>query len=224
MKHGRELRSQCLVGGLSLFLFSLQMHTCRSQNKCKSGGKKGNITEETLTFSQSFQHVDAETKAAWAEQVVTMWRFTPSGGSFVNFILQCALELDELLQWSSPFLTLLLFSTLFLHLLHTSYTSFPLSSPTYFTWSNRWSVPSPVSQQAGMADGQQPEEHWASNGQENGENGYSAYSSAYRENGYHGGAAAHPGTTGRNMVMVCRRSFACICVQYWLNDIDCPPS
>lgn len=46
-----------------------------------------------------------------------------------------------------------------------------------------------------MADGQQPEEHWASNGQENGENGYSAYSSTYRENGYHGGAAAHPGTT-----------------------------
>ncbi|KAM9836153.1 uncharacterized protein ACBR49_019807 [Aulostomus maculatus] len=46
-----------------------------------------------------------------------------------------------------------------------------------------------------MADGRQPEEHWASNGQENGENGYSAYSSAYRENGYHGGAAAHPGTT-----------------------------
>ncbi|XP_054630392.1 microtubule-associated protein tau-like isoform X20 [Dunckerocampus dactyliophorus] len=45
-----------------------------------------------------------------------------------------------------------------------------------------------------MADGRQPEEHWASNGQENGENGYSAYS--YRENGYHGGAAAHPGTTG----------------------------
>ncbi|XP_041834526.1 microtubule-associated protein 2-like isoform X2 [Melanotaenia boesemani] len=46
-----------------------------------------------------------------------------------------------------------------------------------------------------MADGRQPEEHWASNGQENSENGYSAYSSAYRENGYHGGAAAHPGTT-----------------------------
>nr|XP_057907062.1 uncharacterized protein LOC131104179 isoform X2 [Doryrhamphus excisus] len=49
------------------------------------------------------------------------------------------------------------------------------------------------SSQAAMADGRQPEEHWASNGQENGENGYSAYS--YRENGYHGGAAAHPGTT-----------------------------
>ncbi|XP_040888732.1 LOW QUALITY PROTEIN: microtubule-associated protein 2-like [Toxotes jaculatrix] len=49
--------------------------------------------------------------------------------------------------------------------------------------------------QAGMADGRQPDEHWASNGQENGENGYSAYSSGYRENGYHGGAAAHPGTT-----------------------------
>ncbi|XP_034533558.1 microtubule-associated protein 2-like [Notolabrus celidotus] len=46
-----------------------------------------------------------------------------------------------------------------------------------------------------MADGRQPDEHWTSNGQENGENGYSAYSSAYRENGYHGGAAAHPGTT-----------------------------
>ncbi|XP_071371438.1 microtubule-associated protein 2-like [Centroberyx affinis] len=44
-----------------------------------------------------------------------------------------------------------------------------------------------------MADGRQPEEHWASNGRENGENGYSAYSSAYRENGYHGAAAAHPG-------------------------------
>ncbi|XP_068446333.1 microtubule-associated protein 2-like isoform X4 [Clinocottus analis] len=43
-----------------------------------------------------------------------------------------------------------------------------------------------------MADGQQPDEHLASNGQEN---GYSAYSSAYRENGYHGGAAAHPGAT-----------------------------
>lgn len=46
-----------------------------------------------------------------------------------------------------------------------------------------------------MADGRQPDEHWSSNGQENGENGYSAYSSAYRENGYHGGAAAHPGAT-----------------------------
>ncbi|KAM3584821.1 uncharacterized protein V6R79_000123 [Siganus canaliculatus] len=44
-----------------------------------------------------------------------------------------------------------------------------------------------------MADGRQPDEHWSSNGQENGENGYGAYS--YRENGYHGGAAAHPGTT-----------------------------
>lgn len=41
-----------------------------------------------------------------------------------------------------------------------------------------------------MADGQ---EHWTSNGQENGENGYSSYSSGYRENGYHAGAAA--GTT-----------------------------
>uniref|UniRef100_A0A8D3DDD3 Microtubule-associated protein n=1 Tax=Scophthalmus maximus TaxID=52904 RepID=A0A8D3DDD3_SCOMX len=46
-----------------------------------------------------------------------------------------------------------------------------------------------------MADGRQPDEHWTSNGQENGENGYSAYSSGYRENGYHGGAAAHPGAT-----------------------------
>ncbi|KAM6892998.1 uncharacterized protein PEZ65_023051 isoform 1-T2 [Lycodopsis pacificus] len=46
-----------------------------------------------------------------------------------------------------------------------------------------------------MADGQQTDEHWASNGQENGENGYSAYSAAYRENGFHGGAAAHPGAT-----------------------------
>uniref|UniRef100_A0A3Q3PZD2 MAP2/Tau projection domain-containing protein n=1 Tax=Monopterus albus TaxID=43700 RepID=A0A3Q3PZD2_MONAL len=46
-----------------------------------------------------------------------------------------------------------------------------------------------------MADSQQPDDHWASHGQENGENGYTAYSSGYRENGYHGGAAAHPGTT-----------------------------
>lgn len=53
-----------------------------------------------------------------------------------------------------------------------------------------------------MADGRQPDEQWASHGQENGENGYSAYSSAYRENGYHGGAAAHPGTTGRKMDVV----------------------
>lgn len=55
-----------------------------------------------------------------------------------------------------------------------------------------------------MADGRQPEDHWAPNGQENGENGYSAYSSGYRENGYHGGAAAHPGTTGRRAAL-CRR-------------------
>ncbi|TNN46278.1 hypothetical protein EYF80_043516 [Liparis tanakae] len=46
-----------------------------------------------------------------------------------------------------------------------------------------------------MADGRQPDEHWASNGQDGGENGCSAYSSAYRENGHHGGAAAHPGAT-----------------------------
>ncbi|XP_037101689.1 uncharacterized protein LOC119119437 isoform X2 [Syngnathus acus] len=42
-----------------------------------------------------------------------------------------------------------------------------------------------------MADSRQPDEHWASNGQENGQNGYSAY----RENGFHGGAAAHPNAT-----------------------------
>ncbi|XP_055022689.1 microtubule-associated protein 2-like [Boleophthalmus pectinirostris] len=42
-----------------------------------------------------------------------------------------------------------------------------------------------------MADGQ---EHWTSNGQENGENGYSSYSATYRENGYH--AAGGGGATG----------------------------
>ncbi|XP_034061240.1 microtubule-associated protein 2-like isoform X3 [Gymnodraco acuticeps] len=46
-----------------------------------------------------------------------------------------------------------------------------------------------------MADGRQPDEHSTSNGQENGNNGFSAYSSAYRENGFNSGAAAHPGTT-----------------------------
>ncbi|KAM9766634.1 uncharacterized protein ACNS7B_015706 isoform 2-T4 [Menidia menidia] len=46
-----------------------------------------------------------------------------------------------------------------------------------------------------MADGRQPDEHWASNGQENGENEYPSYSSGYRENGYHGGSAGHPATT-----------------------------
>lgn len=45
-----------------------------------------------------------------------------------------------------------------------------------------------------MADGRQPEDHWTENGQEHGENGYSSYS--YRENGYHGGAAAQAGATG----------------------------
>ncbi|CAB1449485.1 unnamed protein product [Pleuronectes platessa] len=54
--------------------------------------------------------------------------------------------------------------------------------------------PSPP-RRPGMADGRQPDEHWASNGRENGENGYSAYGSGYKENGFHGGAAAHPGTT-----------------------------
>lgn len=46
-----------------------------------------------------------------------------------------------------------------------------------------------------MADGTQPEDHWAANGQENGENGYSSY--GYRENGYHAAAAAPPPVTGR---------------------------
>ncbi|XP_029942167.1 microtubule-associated protein tau [Salarias fasciatus] len=55
--------------------------------------------------------------------------------------------------------------------------------------------PSPPLVLPSMADGRQPEEHWSENGQENGQNGYSTYGSAYRENGYHGGAAAHPGTT-----------------------------
>lgn len=42
-----------------------------------------------------------------------------------------------------------------------------------------------------MADGRQSEQHWTSNGQENGgQNGYSDYDSAHRENGYHGAAAA----------------------------------
>ncbi|XP_053713975.1 microtubule-associated protein 2-like isoform X1 [Synchiropus splendidus] len=41
-----------------------------------------------------------------------------------------------------------------------------------------------------MADGRQPEERWASNGHQN---GYSAY--GYKENGYLGGAAAHPVAT-----------------------------
>ncbi|XP_038136922.1 microtubule-associated protein 2-like isoform X10 [Cyprinodon tularosa] len=44
-----------------------------------------------------------------------------------------------------------------------------------------------------MADGRQPEDHLTENGQEHGENGYSSYS--YRENGYHGGAAAQAGAT-----------------------------
>lgn len=75
-------------------------------------------------------------------------------------------------------------------------------------WSppDRWPVHSPVSQQVAMADAQQPDEHWSSNGQENGENGYSAYGSAYRENGYHGGAAAHPGAAGMNTACVSQSS------------------
>ncbi|XP_061687048.1 microtubule-associated protein tau-like isoform X9 [Syngnathoides biaculeatus] len=44
-----------------------------------------------------------------------------------------------------------------------------------------------------MADSQQPEDHYASNGQQNGENGYSAYS--YQENGYNAGPGVHPSTT-----------------------------
>lgn len=59
-----------------------------------------------------------------------------------------------------------------------------------------------------MADGRQPDEHWASNG----ENGYSGYSSGYKQNGYHGGAAAHPGTIGMH------RSLAevCVCMVHWV--------
>ncbi|XP_027866700.1 microtubule-associated protein 2 isoform X4 [Xiphophorus couchianus] len=44
-----------------------------------------------------------------------------------------------------------------------------------------------------MADGRQPEDQWAANSQENGENGYSSY--GYRENGYHAAAAAPPPVT-----------------------------
>jgi len=68
-----------------------------------------------------------------------------------------------------------------------------------------------------MADGRQPEEHWASNGQENGENNYSTYSSAYRENGYHGAAAAHPATTGKYIFAGARIS---MCMQRSVSDID----
>ncbi|XP_039907324.1 microtubule-associated protein 2-like isoform X4 [Simochromis diagramma] len=71
-----------------------------------------------------------------------------------------------------------------------------------------------------MADGQQPEGHWASNGQENGENGYSAYSSAYRENGYHGGgAAAHPGTSAQPEERVSKPS----CESTMKEDEPSPP-
>lgn len=56
-------------------------------------------------------------------------------------------------------------------------------------------VPPSPPQQAAMA-----EQHWTSNGQENGsQNGYSDYGSAYRENGYHGGAAAAAMTAGRRL-------------------------
>lgn len=63
-----------------------------------------------------------------------------------------------------------------------------------------------------MADARQPDERWSSNGQENGENGYSGYGSAYRENGYHGGAAAHPGATGTNAACISEHLRGLVCV------------
>lgn len=74
-----------------------------------------------------------------------------------------------------------------------------------------------------MADARQPDEHWSSNGQENGENGYSAYGSAYRENGYHGGAAAHPGATGMNTACVHRVTSARVC-QYMFDHVAGSPA
>lgn len=60
-----------------------------------------------------------------------------------------------------------------------------------------------------MADGRQPDERWSSNGGENGENGYPGHGSAYRENGFYGEAAAHPGATGERVrwssLSVCER-------------------
>lgn len=69
-----------------------------------------------------------------------------------------------------------------------------------------------------MADARQPDEHRSSNGQENGENGYSAYGSAFRENGYHSGAAAHPGATGMDAARIPERlrGLVCVCVRAWL--------
>lgn len=85
-----------------------------------------------------------------------------------------------------------------------------------------------------MADARQPGEHRSSNGQENGENDYSAYGSAYRENGYHIGAATHPGATGMNTACIslftrtgmCVSVFVCVytCVvgpQLWVKVICC---
>lgn len=64
----------------------------------------------------------------------------------------------------------------------------------------RWTWPSP--RLAVMADGRQPEQHWTSNGQENGgQNGYLDYDSAYRENGYHGATAATAMTAGQCLCM-----------------------
>lgn len=86
-----------------------------------------------------------------------------------------------------------------------------------------WRVHSPVSQQVAMADARQPDEHWSSNGQENGENGYSAYGSAYRENGYHGGAAAHPGAPGTNTACM-SQSYERPCGKYTFDDVAGSPA
>lgn len=75
-----------------------------------------------------------------------------------------------------------------------------------------------------MADARQPDEHRSSNGQENGENGYSAYGSAYRENGYHSGAAANSGATGMNTVWLPGLVCVCTCMvgpQLWVKVLCC---
>lgn len=72
-----------------------------------------------------------------------------------------------------------------------------------------------------MADARQPDEHRSSNGQENGENGYSAYGSAYRENGYHSGAAALPGAKGTKTVCIpeCLQGLVCVYVHGWSSSV-----
>lgn len=104
------IKSQSWAATLDLFCLAYKSTFVEVTTNMKVEGEGKYYQWDTDIQSSVFSACGCWDKDLLAEMVVTMWRLTPSGGSFVNFTLQCASEFAEVLQWSTPFW--LLFSSL----------------------------------------------------------------------------------------------------------------